>query len=1272
MSDEGDLPGSDDRPSSRKSTLDSADYRSALLEAISSASSRVWLKVPWIYPPEGEPADLLGALRKCVNRGVDVRVLLRPEASNTATLQNFATWQVPHRVVRYLHEKELLVDDRFWAFSANFTPTDLVRNSNTLYEIYERTDIDAAAAAVQIQWDALESEAAAGDEEWTAADQIVPEELLGLLGRERLNPLQSKALPVVFGSGISMIVTAPTGAGKFTVGEAACLKEIKLNRRKAALIGPSRALAHEQREAFNRWRSEGVRVAILSGDEDVDISSLARADLWVGTYESFESAFRKSALADVVADLGCVVIDEIHKLGDETRGPLLEALLARLRLLSSRTRLVGLSATVANNQELAEWLQAELVEVCWRPIQLTTQLVPYETQDKWIDNEKTKDVPTKELVREITEEGGSIVIFCGSKHKVRHVATELAGIPNEGNEEDIAQLALENGVGIHYRGLSHINKVNDLFRSRDIKKLVATTTLSTGVNMPARAVVVRDTTLGKDSPLSVGEALQMAGRAGRFGQEEEGFAFILVPDDELRDWKARLADGNTVRSRLAEDLADYVLAEVLLQRIQSVETLRDWFAGTFAAHQGGLTNEEATVVLNSALELLLTSRMVVEDQSSGLLQCTMVGALTSKFFIKCEGAATVLGALPGPDPEDSTAAEDQLLLVLAEKVKVFTDQYASAKSVEEARKYLPAALVEPLGSEPTAGSIKTLLAAHVGLKEPRRLRRNQPICGISSSELQNLNDDLSRHLLWLGALGAATSLPWPPAVAADLGYRLKWAKAAPTRGSGRMLKLLEQRILSEEHQRRLPSRFARSLREPNALLLLSTERPERVLPLIDLTTEIEATGDGLVADVQVADRQALPVNLVLTARSGPVPTLVQDEQWAGDPKVIPYPHGAAESGKVSVEAISYGRQDWGYTSQTLEVDPETVWGNPQSEIRRRIESLPQEAVILRRRLFIRRERRFRNRVEAAINSTSGQLAELANLIAGHGKQSERVWRIVETLRSLIAIDSRSNEFSTPAAVLKAGQGSPSAWAITYATLAGLAGFETGIAREVSGGEQLVALIKPAAKWGFVHPTANYQAGQLIPISPRESLGSVSAVPQPPPPPRPQPVGPAWAFLHEFREPSPPEETDLGQDEPGPDSPPSSEAGGAPLPRPSKQSQQRKKGSARERTDEIGREKEAEKPAPASREKRAKKPAPRRGWPPPEGLTQHTAESRKTREDSHRGLLDQHPRAYLPWSKEEDEYLSMLYLASVSKGEMASLLGRQLSSIQSRLKKRGHY
>src|SRR5260370_34220085 len=76
-------------------------------------------------------------------------------------------------------------------------------------------------------------------------------------------------------------------------------------------------------------------------------------------------------MGQAVADVGCVVVDEIHLLGDPTRGPVLEALLARARGTDSPLHIVGLSATVANAAQIAEWLGARLVRIGWRPRRLT-------------------------------------------------------------------------------------------------------------------------------------------------------------------------------------------------------------------------------------------------------------------------------------------------------------------------------------------------------------------------------------------------------------------------------------------------------------------------------------------------------------------------------------------------------------------------------------------------------------------------------------------------------------------------------------------------------------------------------------------------------------------------------------------------------------------------------------------------------------------------------------------------------------------------------------
>jgi phosphatidylserine/phosphatidylglycerophosphate/cardiolipin synthase-like enzyme len=119
--------------SSRTSTADGVAYVDGLRRKILGAQHRLWLKVPWIGPIEGAPLAMLSAVREVHDRGADVRVLLRSEASNTAVLQSLASWGVPHRTVRFLHEKEMLVDGRLTVFSANFTPPELGRNDNHSY-----------------------------------------------------------------------------------------------------------------------------------------------------------------------------------------------------------------------------------------------------------------------------------------------------------------------------------------------------------------------------------------------------------------------------------------------------------------------------------------------------------------------------------------------------------------------------------------------------------------------------------------------------------------------------------------------------------------------------------------------------------------------------------------------------------------------------------------------------------------------------------------------------------------------------------------------------------------------------------------------------------------------------------------------------------------------------------------------------------------------------------------------------------------------------------
>jgi superfamily II DNA/RNA helicase len=1022
---------------------------------------------------------------------------------------------VPHRTVRYLHEKEMLVDNRLIVFSANFTPTELGRNDNHSYEIQNPADVEAAEAAFSSQWQEDESSSAAGEESWTASDQVVPADLIPLLGRARLNPLQAKALPVVFGSDVGLVVSAPTSSGKTLIGAAAVLKAIRLQRRKAVYITPSRALTRELHGDFDRWREAGIRVALLSGDVDTDMTALARSDLWVSTTEKFESAFRRSSLAEAIADVGCVVVDEVHFLGDPNRGPLLEALLARLRLLSSRTRLVGLSATVANDRQVAGWLNAQLVRSARRPTQLTIQVLGYPAQPRWVDDEKAKDVLTRRIVSDIIEAGGSVAVFCGSKPKARRVAADLASLQDTGDDEHVAAAALASGVGLHYRGLSSLKKTEALFRNRDIGILVATSGVAQGVNLPARAVIMRDTTLGT-SPLSTGDARQMAGRAGRAGQEEAGYAFLLCPTDAVTKWRSRLVEGHAVHSHLADGLVDHVLAEVLLGRIRSAQTLREWFAGSFAVHEGGVRHGDAGRHLDDAVDVLVGAGFVAVGEDGDTLCCTELGSVTSRFLMDVQSAARLLSLLPGPDPGGAEEAERRLLSSVAVAARPLRSAYVPPSAVAAARTELPLAWAAALGPDAEPGSIKTLLAAHLALEEPGRLSSPGRVAGISTGELGDLADDLARHLGWLGALGTATQLSWVPAVANDLSGRIRWRAVRPPRGSGRILRSLERRIPADRRARELPRRFVLALETPDDRPRMVSSSTRQPAPPVNLHIAAALSDEDLQVDVRVDEPACLPLRLTAVARTATASSTAQADEWDGAPMHLPFPAGAWECEALTVEVLAYGRNDWDWAGLQLEAPTRPRHG--LADFRRAVGLLPATSLVLRRRSWIfGRSRWVEHTAHVVLGSPVPDLAPLALATAGAGDDLARAWRLARRLRITVKTSLPGQELATPVNALRARECTTTSWALCYAAMAAAAGLPSGVVRQQGGG-QLVAIVNVGGQWNLVPSDPRAVPMDTSAVWPRDVAGQLRVLRKPfsqSPAAFPR-ARTAWGFLAQYR------------------------------------------------------------------------------------------------------------------------------------------------------------
>ncbi len=440
-------------------------------------------------------------------------------------------------------------------------------------------------------------------------------------GIEELYPPQATAVEAGITDGDNLVAAVPTASGKTMIASLAMLSAIERGG-KALYIVPLRALASEKKAEFDAYAEFGVTTGVATGNYESTSDWLASNDLIVATSEKVDSLVRNGA--DWLSDLTCVVADEVHLIDDSERGPTLEVTLAKLNRLNPSLQTVALSATVGNADELAAWLEAELVASDWRPIDLRMG-VHYGTALQF-DDGSTREVPIEgserqeaALVRDILTEGGSSLVFVNSRRNAEAAARRLGGVTTpELTAEEQASLAdlatelredsdtetshdladcVERGVAFHHAGLSSTQRslVEDAFRDRLLKVIAATPTLAAGVNTPARRVIVRDwqrydPTAGGMTPLDVLEVHQMMGRAGRPGLDPYGEAVLLAQShedsQELFD-RYIWAEPEPVRSKLAAEpaLRTHVLATIASGFAQTRQGLLEFLEATLYASQ---------------------------------------------------------------------------------------------------------------------------------------------------------------------------------------------------------------------------------------------------------------------------------------------------------------------------------------------------------------------------------------------------------------------------------------------------------------------------------------------------------------------------------------------------------------------------------------------------------------------------------------------------------------------------------------------------------------
>ena len=362
-------------------------------------------------------------------------------------------------------------------------------------------------------------------------------------------PVQEEALLTWFTSEQGVMVCAPTGTGKTLIAEAALFEALHLGKRAyytTPLIALTEQKLREMQAAAVRWGFRAEDIGLITGNRRVNPDAPV---LIVVAEILFNRLMRRDSFE--FDDVWAVVMDEFHSFNDPERGIVWEF---SLGVLPQHVKLLLLSATVGNAYPFVSWLKRshaksiELVESDQRKVPLTYQWVGELLLSEQLESMAAGDEATR-----LTP----ALVFCFNREQCWTVAEQLKGkkLLRDGQQRQLIQeleqyewsqgagpklkQILHRGVGVHHAGLlPHYRRiVEDLFQRKLLSVCICTETLASGINLPARSVVLPDLLKGppdKKKLIDASSAHQMFGRAGRPQFDQQGFVFALAHEDDVK------------------------------------------------------------------------------------------------------------------------------------------------------------------------------------------------------------------------------------------------------------------------------------------------------------------------------------------------------------------------------------------------------------------------------------------------------------------------------------------------------------------------------------------------------------------------------------------------------------------------------------------------------------------------------------------------------------------------------------------------------------------
>ncbi|WP_229234713.1 ATP-dependent DNA helicase [Candidatus Methanoliparum sp. LAM-1] len=501
-------------------------------------------------------------------------------------------------------------------------------------------------------------------------------------GIKELYPPQEDAINAGVLDGENLVIAIPTASGKTMIAELAMLNSIK-NGGKAIYIVPLRALASEKYEKFKKFEIFGLSIGLSLGDYEISDEHLGDNDIIVATSEKVDSLMRNNA--KWLDKLSVMVIDEIHLINDPNRGPTLEIIINRLKRLNKNIQTIGLSATIGNAEEIADWLNSKLILSDWRPIKLFNgvflngSIYFKDNRSKYrevkINNNRCMDNVIL-LVEDMIKNGGQSLVFANTRKNSERYAKKISDylkaerlIDTDERIKDLSKKIREiddtdislslskivsSGVAFHHAGLSNSHRkiIEEGFKDGILKVIVATPTLSAGVNLPARRVIIssyrRYNSDFGNVPIPVLDYKQMAGRAGRPGLDPFGEAIAISKSENELDFIFEnyiFADPEEIWSKLGTEntLRSHILSAII-SFAKSRDEVLDFLSNTFFAYQNDLWKIDS-VVRNIIFFLEENGFIEFDSNDERRFYPTDLGRLVSRLYIDPLSASIMVNRL---------------------------------------------------------------------------------------------------------------------------------------------------------------------------------------------------------------------------------------------------------------------------------------------------------------------------------------------------------------------------------------------------------------------------------------------------------------------------------------------------------------------------------------------------------------------------------------------------------------------------------------------------